>query len=370
MPRTTRRRAQPWMLGIGICAFTLIGTYFLATAPLRPTAPMESNYPSVDSGPSATQQAGFALPTLPAPALSTDGTPPAAAEPEVAATLPAAELAPPPSPSPSRDLLVAPEDPPFSAGEDSLSAECETIVPTFSDESNLTPKLAQALKRARTALEVDDPLGAIDALDGLLGGGQLGAAGEYLAGTALLRFGSPTEARDRLERAAWQAPDQAAVWIELAAAHLAKDAPAMGYRAARRALRLAPENHRTHFVLGRALMELHRYDEALAAFEAALDRCPAQADAWNSIGLIWLYRGENEKARAVLERATRCPGCPAYAHNNLGIVYERLGLYEWADREYARCLAVDPQHASAAASRRRVAPFLAVRPWAGQSRSR
>ncbi|MBD3236794.1 MAG: tetratricopeptide repeat protein, partial [Candidatus Eisenbacteria bacterium] len=258
---------------------------------------------------------------------------------------------------------------PTSPGE-----ACRYPLPMLFGANSCGPELAPLLKGAARRAEEADWIGTLDLLSPTLDeeaeSHALPAGLHYLAGRALHEIGQPDAAREHLEAAAYLAPDQPAVWIDLARSHLTADAPRYAYRAARRALQLSAADHRAHYVLGRALLELKRGDEALEAFARATEICGGDADVWNAIGLVWLYRGELAAARTALETAVACASPPAYAHNNLGVVYERLGLYEWADREYARCLQRDPDHPTAARSRNRIAPFMAVRPWVGQSRLR
>ncbi|MCK4413667.1 MAG: hypothetical protein KAY32_08990 [Candidatus Eisenbacteria sp.] len=228
------------------------------------------------------------------------------------------------------------------------------------EDSDLADPRAAAIAAAKTAWARNDAIGALDRLDPWLGE-DLGADGHFVAGSALLAIEETAAARDHLERAALADPGGVAVWSTLARAHLKAQAPQLAYRAAHRALRLDRKHDPAWIALGLALLDLHRGDEALGAFESAVAIDPQNTEGWNGIGLIWLLREEFVQARAALEMAIAAPSCPAHAHNNLGLVYERLGFAEWADREYARCLELDPEHPTAALSRQRIAPFLAIR---------
>ncbi|MFH1144911.1 MAG: tetratricopeptide repeat protein [Candidatus Eisenbacteria bacterium] len=219
---------------------------------------------------------------------------------------------------------------------------------------------ADAITQAREMLEHGDALGALDRLRAIPFE-QLNPAGLAVTGCAHLELGDHETARLHLERAAVADPDCAMVWSALARAHRRAGDARLAYRAAHRALRVGLEAPRAWTELGLALLDLQRADEALDALEEAvvLDGC--DHEAWNAIGLIHLQREDFTPARDALERAAAAAGSPAHVHNNLAVVYERLGYMEWADREYGRCLEQDPTHPTAALSRRRIAPFLAVR---------
>jgi len=228
-------------------------------------------------------------------------------------------------------------------------------------ESETSSAADRAIARALVALEEGDALDALDLLEGCRAK-EWGAAGLWVAGRAYLELGEAETAREHLERASLEEPDRAEIWIALARAHRRAGDARLALRAAQRALRLAGRSAAACSEEGQALLALRRADEALAAFERAVACDAAAAEAWNGIGLIQLQRERFPEARAALERAAAAEDAPAHVHNNLGLVYERLGYMEWADREYARCLEEDPAHPTAALSRERIAPFLAVRP--------
>lgn len=336
-----RTRTRSWISVLGICLLAFAGTYLLAMAPFRAPAMQDET---------ATELASLLpLPRSAAQSAQADAAAPWAGP---------APAAPSPGISDAHPL------------PDPTADRCLYDLPTLFDAIDSNPNLTHDLKQAAVALQAEDWVAALDLLEPWLDAEEMGAGLHFIAGSALLGIGETSESRQHLETAAWMAPDQIGVWVELARAHLAAGAPKYAYRAARRALQISTEDHRAHFVRGRALLELKRGDEALVAFARAAKICATDPDVWNAIGLIWLYRSKPEQARDALETAVACDDPPAYAHNNLGIVYEQLGLYEWAEREYARCLDLDPAHPTAAQSRRRVVPFMAVRPWVGQSRSR
>jgi len=221
--------------------------------------------------------------------------------------------------------------------------------------------IAETISQSRLMLESGDPLGALDRLRDVAPD-HLGASGHWVAGCAHMELGDHETARFHLEQASLEEPERAEIWIALARAHRRAGDPRLAYRAAHRALRLAPDAGRAWTELGLALLDLKRGDEALQAFREAVARDESDPEALNGIGLIHLQREQFSEARAALERAASAQACPAHVHNNLGIVYERLGYMEWADREYQRCLDLDPAHPTAALSRQRIAPFLAIRP--------
>lgn len=87
---------------------------------------------------------------------------------------------------------------------------------------------------------------------------------------------------------------------------------------------------------GVALVSLHRRDEALGAFEAALSADPRFAPAMVNIGNLHLEAGELEPATARYEAAIAADDRYGPAHHNLAIAYKRMGRTADSVRELRR----------------------------------
>jgi len=74
-----------------------------------------------------------------------------------------------------------------------------------------------------------------------------------------------------------------------------------GFASVRRAVVLDPLNPRSHYVLGRVLYFARRYDEAIAAWSAALSVEPKYKPAHGFRGLTYYALGNLESARSSCE---------------------------------------------------------------------
>lgn len=76
---------------------------------------------------------------------------------------------------------------------------------------------------------------------------------------------------------------------------------------------------------GVALVELHRPEDARAAFEQALQSVPKYVPALVNVGNLHLEAGETDEAIRYYEKAVLADDEYALAHHNLGVAYKRLG---------------------------------------------
>jgi len=189
---------------------------------------------------------------------------------------------------------------------------------TYSSESATLPSVREEIDKAQA-----DARQAIQLAPKLADGHfALGYASEI--GT--LDF---TQAGEAYKQALALAPGNAqvlgvtgrfAVWMGHAEADLAS---------VRRAVVLDPLNPRSHYVLGQALYFARRYDEAIAAWSAAISVEPEYKPAHGFRGLAYYALGNLESARS------SCEFNPAYWVSQwcLAVTYEKLGRH--ADAEAA-----------------------------------
>ncbi|HVD12362.1 MAG TPA: hypothetical protein VNB46_03915 [Gaiellaceae bacterium] len=110
----------------------------------------------------------------------------------------------------------------------------------------------------------------------------------------------------------------------------------------RRALRFAPANARTYGVIGDALLELGRYDDAFRAFDTMAGLKPSVGSyARVSYARELLGRPGDAIAamRLALEAAADQPEATAWTHVQLGKLYWSIGRIAAAAREYTAALA-------------------------------
>jgi tetratricopeptide (TPR) repeat protein len=85
-----------------------------------------------------------------------------------------------------------------------------------------------------------------------------------------------------------------------------------------------------------------RLDEAEQLALAALEVNPRAGYILDTVGVVYLRKGDFEKARLYLERAARFSLRDVEIYTNLGELYEKIGEHELAQQMYDRALAMDP----------------------------
>ncbi len=185
-------------------------------------------------------------------------------------------------------------------------------------------------------------------------------------------------------------------WNRLRAAHRS-GLPALTIARARQLLDRHPDCGPAWKLLGSALIELARYDEAKAAIRRALGLCPAEklwiplaemghlskatgdlggaaiwyrraidaapeeAGAWIYLGGVLAQAGRLDEAEAALLAATRCEyGCRDEAYLNLGLVLRALDRHGEAALCFESALRIDPKYPAAKLALRDVRQALKV----------
>ncbi len=96
--------------------------------------------------------------------------------------------------------------------------------------------------------------------------------------------------------------------------------------------------------LGIALVDEGRHDEAIAAFERAIDAAPGDPVARYNLGAAYVAAGRPREAAAVFEEAvTRTPSSAA-SWSGLGESYARLGNAPGAAQAFRRALMLEPRN--------------------------
>lgn len=103
---------------------------------------------------------------------------------------------------------------------------------------------------------------------------------------------------------------------------------------------------RQHWVIGRDAFERGRYDEAIEELTRAVEQAPEFPDLHNSLGLALGMTGARDRAAASFQRALQLNPHYVEARLNLAIVYNEMGRYEDALREFRAEEHRDPDHAN------------------------
>jgi tetratricopeptide (TPR) repeat protein len=75
-------------------------------------------------------------------------------------------------------------------------------------------------------------------------------------------------------------------------------------------------------------------EEKIASLNNTLMLNPADANAWNDLGLIYAEQEKFDLARDAFIKAVQCAPTNADYHRNLGAAFSRLGMYDMAANEY------------------------------------
>ena len=117
-----------------------------------------------------------------------------------------------------------------------------------------------------------------------------------------------------------------------------------------RAIRQAPKaEYLKH--LGAVLQHVKRYEEALKAFDKAIQFQPDSAELWCCIGGVFLQLGRDNEALSSYQRALQLTPDNFEAAGKGGVLLHRQGRWEEALAHFNICLALQPD----------LAPFLNLR---------
>lgn len=161
-----------------------------------------------------------------------------------------------------------------------------------------------------------------------------------------LQSGRRIDAALIYEDVAQQTDLDPAVDVALGRLCLSFDKPCQAVGHFRNALNEKPDSGQYHGFLGLALQAEGHVDEAVESFERALadgDELPA---VLNGLGVIYLNRGDNEKARSFLDRAQQAKPSDGSIQSNLAMVLVRLDEHEIALQHAEKGLKLDPDNAS------------------------
>ena len=111
-----------------------------------------------------------------------------------------------------------------------------------------------------------------------------------------------------------------------------------------KALEIDPKFHFAWYGLGNALKELGRNSEAIAAFDKALEIDPKSHFAWNNLGNALSNLGRNSEAIAAFEKALEIDPKSFTVWNNLGNTLNDLRRYRKAIAAFDKALEIDPKY--------------------------
>jgi tetratricopeptide (TPR) repeat protein len=100
----------------------------------------------------------------------------------------------------------------------------------------------------------------------------------------------------------------------------------------------------TYLHMGWAYRNLKKYKKALESYKKADEEQPYNHIVTNEIGIIHLRQGNYAVAHGYFKRVTEMKSDYANGWLNAGITYKKLGEYYKAMENWAKALAIDPNH--------------------------
>jgi Flp pilus assembly protein TadD len=108
------------------------------------------------------------------------------------------------------------------------------------------------------------------------------------------------------------------------------------------AISVKPDNPAGHYWLGDALATLGHLDQAIASISQAIRLKPDEATAFNRLGIVWKEKGEIGKAIFCYQRAAALKPDFADAYYNLGLAWRDRGEVERAIAAFRQALVFKP----------------------------
>jgi tetratricopeptide (TPR) repeat protein len=110
---------------------------------------------------------------------------------------------------------------------------------------------------------------------------------------------------------------------------------------------LHPEDFWLNYLLGNALADAKRVEEAVGYYRAALAVRPGTAAVYNNLGIALWGQGRPGDAIQAYHQVMALDPAYAPAHNNLGLALRDKGLLDDAIQAYRRAIALDAKYARA-----------------------
>jgi len=149
-------------------------------------------------------------------------------------------------------------------------------------------------------------------------------------------------ARDTMQSAVAQRPDDALAWARLAEVELMLGRRSQALAAAQKAKAIAPNLARTDLVLGFNALAVFRNGEAKIAFQRAIKLDSADPLAHLGLGLAEISAGKLEAGRRDLEAAVGLDSSNALLRAYLGKAYFEERRYPLDSQQYAIAKQLDP----------------------------
>jgi Flp pilus assembly protein TadD len=161
-------------------------------------------------------------------------------------------------------------------------------------------------------------------------------------GLLQLRKGLFSDAKHSLQKAAELKPQDVRVHLGLAEVYENVGDRSLAETSLRRVVAVAPTNSIAQINLGIILIEERRYQDAVLVLQKASVIDPKNHRVWSALGRAQLELGQMKEAEKNLKLALELDSSNPFAHNNLGVLYQRLGRTALARAEFETALALHP----------------------------
>jgi tetratricopeptide (TPR) repeat protein len=162
----------------------------------------------------------------------------------------------------------------------------------------------------------------------------------------LAELGRPQEALAQLDHVIRRHPT-AEAWRERAEILERENDLAGAEDAARRAVKLQPDDDSALNALGHMLSRLGRHRRAAKVFRRAIEVKPDSATYWYNLGTCWHALNNAGKASAAFQQAVELRPDFVQAMNTLGVLERESGHEEEAMAWFRRAITTDPSYAKA-----------------------
>ena len=149
--------------------------------------------------------------------------------------------------------------------------------------------------------------------------------------------------------------EKAEIYTEIALKNTEKGNVVATMKSAEEAIRLQPNQYKSHYLLGKSYIGMSRYDDAVSALDKSIELKDNFAPAYFERGNAYYKKFDLNSARENYLKAIKYDskqiGVDGYnvidVYNNLGAIQIDLGALGEAEKNLKTCVRMDPDYAAA-----------------------
>jgi arylsulfatase A-like enzyme/tetratricopeptide (TPR) repeat protein len=210
----------------------------------------------------------------------------------------------------------------------------------------------EAVQQAINIRAQGDPQGAIAILEPHVATVPGDVFARTVLGGIYRQLGDDKRALAQFQRAEEDEPNDANIPLAIGSTLITQGKYEQAEKKIQRALEIDPQQGHAYIALGQLALSHARVKDAIQAFRRAIELDPGTsgADAYNRIGLVYLYTGELDKAREAYRKALEIDSLSGEAHDGLANILVLEGRPEAAMAELQVALRFDPNQSRALAT--------------------